>query len=61
LAGFLKLFSRTGAFCTEHRLFSVIRINWRGKPLRSYRTIVELIAATITDTGLKIRAELDEK
>jgi hypothetical protein len=44
----------------EHRLFSFISINWQGKPLRSYRTIVELIAATTTDTGLKVRAELDE-
>jgi hypothetical protein len=30
----------------EHRLFSFITVNWRGKPLRSYRTIVQLIAAT---------------
>jgi DNA-binding phage protein len=44
----------------EHRLFSFITINWRGKPLRSYRTIVELIAATTTDAGLTVRAELDE-
>jgi hypothetical protein len=44
----------------EHRLFSFITINWRGKPLRSYRTIVQLIAATTTDTGLRVRAELDE-
>src|SRR5216684_4443002 len=44
----------------EHRLFSFITINWRGKPLRSYRTIVHLIAATTTDAGLKVRAELDE-
>jgi len=44
----------------EHRLFSFITINWRGKPLRSYRTIVQLIAATTTGTGLKVRAELDE-
>jgi hypothetical protein len=44
----------------EHRLFSFITINWRGKPLRSYRTIVELIAATTTSAGLKVRAELDE-
>jgi len=44
----------------EHRLFSFITINWRGKPLRSYRTIVQLISATTTDTGLKVRAELDE-
>jgi hypothetical protein len=45
----------------EHRLFSFITINWRGKPLRSYRTIVQLIAATTTDAGLKVRAGLDEK
>ena len=45
----------------EHRLFSFISINWRGKPLRNYRTIVQLIAATTTDAGLKVRAELDEK
>jgi hypothetical protein len=44
----------------EHRLFSFITINWRGKPLRSYRAIVQLIAATTTNTGLKVRAELDE-
>ena len=43
----------------EHRLFSFISINWRGKPLRSYRTIVQLIAATSTDAGLRVRAELD--
>jgi hypothetical protein len=45
----------------EHRLFSFITMNWRGKPLRSYRTIVQLIAATTTDTGLTVRAELDER
>jgi hypothetical protein len=44
----------------EHRLFSFITINWRGKPLRSYRTIVQLIAATTTKAGLTVRAELDE-
>lgn len=44
----------------EHRLFSFITINWRGKPLRSYRTIVQLIAATTTDAGLQVRAELDD-
>ena len=44
----------------EHRLFSFITINWRGKPLRSFKTIVQLIAATSTTTGLKVRAELDE-
>jgi hypothetical protein len=44
----------------EHRLFSFISINWRGKPLRSYRTIVQLIAATTTQAGLTVRAESDE-
>ena len=44
----------------EHRLFSFITINWRGKPLRSFKTIVQLIAATSTTAGLKVRAELDE-
>ena len=44
----------------EHRLFSFITINWRGKPLRSYRTIVQLIAATTTSAGLTVRAELDD-
>jgi len=43
----------------EHRLFSFITQNWRGKPLRSLQTIVQLIAATTTDAGLKVRAELD--
>jgi len=44
----------------EHRLFSFITLNWRGKPLRSFKTIVQLIAATTTNTGLRVRAELDE-
>ena len=44
----------------EHRLFSFITISWRAKPLLSYWTIVQLIAATTTDTGLKVRAVLDE-
>ena len=44
----------------EHRLFSFITINWRGKPLRSFKTVVQLIAATTTATGLTVRAELDE-
>lgn len=43
----------------EHRLFSFITLNWRGKPLRSFRTIVQLIAATTTTAGLTVRAELD--
>jgi hypothetical protein len=43
----------------EHRLFSFISINWRAKPLVSYRVIVDLISATTTDTGLKVHCELD--
>jgi hypothetical protein len=43
----------------EHRLFSYISQNWRGRPLRSFETIVNLIAATSTSTGLKVHAELD--
>jgi transposase len=43
----------------EHRLFSYISQNWRGKPLRSFETIVSLIAATKTSTGLKVHAELN--
>ena len=45
----------------EHRMFSFITMNWRGRPLESYRTIVELIAATTTEKGLRIRAEHDKK
>jgi DDE family transposase len=44
----------------EHRLFSFITKNWRGRPLTSYRTIVELIAATTTNSGLKVLAEWDQ-
>ena len=44
----------------EHRLFSFISINWRAKPLRTFRTVVQLIAGTTTDAGLTVRAELDE-
>jgi hypothetical protein len=43
----------------EHKLFSFITINWRGKPLRTYQTIIQLISATTTKAGLKVRAELD--
>ena len=45
----------------EHRLFSAISQNWRGKPLGSHEAIVNLIAATTTRTGLKVRAALDQK
>jgi hypothetical protein len=44
----------------EHRLFSFISMNWRGKPLTTYRTVVELIAATTTRTGLRVQADLDQ-
>jgi hypothetical protein len=43
----------------EHRLFSFISMNWRGKPLTTYRTVVELIAGTTTRTGLRVQADLD--
>ena len=44
----------------EHRLFSAISQNWRGKPLVSHEVIVKLIAATTTRTGLRVRSALDE-
>ena len=44
----------------EHRLFSFITKNWRGRPLTSYRVIVELITATTTKSGLKVFAEWDQ-
>ncbi len=43
----------------EHRLFSFISMNWRGRPLTDIRTIVELIAATTTTTGLTVQAAYD--
>ena len=44
----------------EHRLFSFITMNWRGKPLVSLETIVNLIAGTKNSTGLEVYARLDE-
>ena len=44
----------------EHRLFSFITMNWRGKPLTSFETIVDLIGATTTTKGLKVKSMLDE-
>lgn len=44
----------------EHRLFSQIAVNWRGRPLISHEVILQLIANTRTDTGLHVRAELDQ-
>jgi hypothetical protein len=43
----------------EHRLWSAVSMNWRGRPLTSHEVVVELIAATTTRTGLKVRAERD--
>jgi hypothetical protein len=43
----------------EHRLFSHITMNWRGRPLTSHEVIVQTIAATTTATGLTVHAELD--
>ena len=43
----------------EHRLFSHITMNWRGRPLASHEIIVNSIAATTTRAGLSVAAELD--
>ena len=43
----------------EHRLFSYISMNWRGRPLVSHEVVVNLIAATTTAKGLKVKARLD--
>jgi DNA-binding phage protein len=43
----------------EHRLFSFISKNWRGQPLTSLKVIVNLIAGTTTEKGLKVHAEID--
>ena len=45
----------------EHRLFSFISSNWRGEPLRDYETVVQLIAATTTATGLTVTCRLDRR
>ena len=45
----------------EHRLFSAITANWRGRPLTSHQVVVELIGATTTRTGLTVHAEADTK
>src|SRR5664280_2624603 len=43
----------------DHRMFSFITINWRGRPLTTMRTIIELISATSTSTGLSVKADYD--
>jgi hypothetical protein len=45
----------------EHRLFSFITKNWRGRPLTAYEVVVNLIASTTTKTGLTVRAALDPR
>jgi predicted ArsR family transcriptional regulator len=45
----------------EHRLFSFMSLNWRGKPLISHEVIINLIAATTTSTGLTVYAQLDKR
>lgn len=45
----------------EHKLFSFITMNWRGRPLTSYRTIVKLIASTKTKSGLTVKVRLDKR
>lgn len=45
----------------EHRLFSFISLNWKGEPLVSYETVVNLIGSTRTKKGLRVKAKLDRK
>ena len=45
----------------EHRLFSFISINWRGRPLRTYETVINLIGNTTNRVGLVVRARLDRR
>lgn len=45
----------------EHRLFSHISMNWRGRPLVSHEVIVKLIGETTTSTGLQVKAQLDKR
>jgi transposase len=44
----------------EHRMFSYISLNWRGKPLENYEAIIQLISGTRTQSGLIIQADLDK-
>jgi hypothetical protein len=52
---------RTCSRRSAHRLFSFISLNWRGRPLRTYETIVSLIANTTNRGGLVVRARLDRR
>ena len=44
----------------EHKLFSFISMNWRGRPLTSHEVIINTIGATTTRAGLKVNAQLDQ-
>ena len=45
----------------EHRMFSFISLNWKGQPLTTYETVVNLIGGTRTTTGLRVKAALDSR
>jgi Rhodopirellula transposase DDE domain len=45
----------------EHRMFSFISLNWKGEPLMSFETVINLISTTTTRTGLQIKARLDKR
>jgi hypothetical protein len=45
----------------EYRLFSQISLNWAGKPLRSWTTILNYIRGTVTETGLRVKAFLVDR
>jgi hypothetical protein len=45
----------------EHSLFSAISLNWRGRPLTTYETVVKLIGATTNSTGLRVKARIDRR
>jgi hypothetical protein len=53
--------TRASHFYPNHRLFCHITQNWRGKPLRTFETIVELIGNTRTVAGLRVQAKLDSR
>lgn len=45
----------------EHKMFSFISMNWQGRPLENYETVINLISSTSTKNGLRIKAKLDKK
>lgn len=45
----------------EHKMFSFISMNWKGKPLENYETVINLISSTKTKGGLKVKAKLDKR